>query len=275
MFDVSNQLTKWSSNDQQPVTVRAQLGVNHNWIVIHWRWFESGPAKSAKENEGFSVNVTVRFWWLMMIHPSWNWCGISWRTKGFVESAYDAAQAFDVLVHTPIDCIILDAMMPGQSGFELCRQIRTQSEIPILFLRYRRHSRRLSNPISWKLESTMWFPWFLVRKGENVDNFVLYFKEIYKAPLPYVGEKGANLGELTKAGFPVLQGFCVTTSAYQVFVQASNEMKNFFNQLDNINADNLDEILGNLVLSVIKNIGPICLHGIASKMLNGVPVATS
>jgi rifampicin phosphotransferase len=75
-----------------------------------------------------------------------------------------------------------------------------------------------------------------------VEKFVLYFKEVDKASLPYVGGKGANLGELTKAGFPVPQGFCVTTSAYQALVQASNEMNNFFDQLDRIHAENLDEI---------------------------------
>lgn len=75
-----------------------------------------------------------------------------------------------------------------------------------------------------------------------MEKFVLYFDEINKTSLPYVGGKGANLGEMTKAGFPVPQGFCVTTSAYQAFIQTSNEMSNFFAQLDNINADNLDQI---------------------------------
>ncbi|MDQ4093055.1 MAG: phosphoenolpyruvate synthase, partial [Actinomycetota bacterium] len=36
------------------------------------------------------------------------------------------------------------------------------------------------------------------------------------APLiPVVGGKAANLGELTRAGFPVPPGFCITTAAYQ------------------------------------------------------------
>jgi phosphoenolpyruvate synthase/pyruvate phosphate dikinase len=33
-----------------------------------------------------------------------------------------------------------------------------------------------------------------------------------------VGGKGANLGELTRAGFPVPVGFCVTTAAYREFL---------------------------------------------------------
>jgi len=37
--------------------------------------------------------------------------------------------------------------------------------------------------------------------------------------LPLVGGKGANLGEMTKAGFPVPGGFVVTTHAYREFLQ--------------------------------------------------------
>jgi DNA-binding response OmpR family regulator len=57
------------------------------------------------------------------------------ENDGFhVEVAYDAHQALSVLRDKPVDCIILDVMMPGQNGFELCRQVRTQSDVPILFL---------------------------------------------------------------------------------------------------------------------------------------------
>ena len=32
------------------------------------------------------------------------------------------------------DCVLLDVMLPGASGFELCRDIRAESDVPILFL---------------------------------------------------------------------------------------------------------------------------------------------
>jgi DNA-binding response OmpR family regulator len=52
----------------------------------------------------------------------------------YVKTAYDTNQALIVLEQNTIDCIILDIMMPGQNGFELCRQIRMKSNVPILFL---------------------------------------------------------------------------------------------------------------------------------------------
>jgi DNA-binding response OmpR family regulator len=32
------------------------------------------------------------------------------------------------------DCVLLDVMLPGASGFDLCRSIRAQSDVPVLFL---------------------------------------------------------------------------------------------------------------------------------------------
>lgn len=49
----------------------------------------------------------------------------------------DAMNAFEMLQRTPVDLILLDVMMPGVDGFELCRLIKSDaalSEIPVLFL---------------------------------------------------------------------------------------------------------------------------------------------
>ena len=50
-----------------------------------------------------------------------------------------------------------------------------------------------------------------------MESYVLNFNEIDKKDLAFVGGKGANLGEMTKAGFPVPQGFCVTTERLSYF----------------------------------------------------------
>ncbi|MEI2368890.1 DNA-binding response regulator [Niallia circulans] len=57
------------------------------------------------------------------------------ENEGFyVNTANDTTQALVLLEQNVIDCIVLDVMMPGQNGFELCRQIRMESNVPILFL---------------------------------------------------------------------------------------------------------------------------------------------
>ena len=56
--------------------------------------------------------------------------------------------------------------------------------------------------------------------------FIKHFSAIDDSDLPRVGGKGLNLGKLTRAGFPVPKGFCVTTDAYRLSVEglsAQNE----------------------------------------------------
>ena len=53
--------------------------------------------------------------------------------------------------------------------------------------------------------------------------FIKHFSEIDETDLPRVGGKGLNLGKLTRAGFRVPQGFCVTTDAYRFSVQNLSE----------------------------------------------------
>ena len=56
------------------------------------------------------------------------------EADGFrVRLAANAEQAAGVLGMAP-DCVLLDVMLPGASGFELCRGIRAGSDVPILFL---------------------------------------------------------------------------------------------------------------------------------------------
>ena len=50
---------------------------------------------------------------------------------------------------------------------------------------------------------------------------VVWFQEVDKDDVGLVGGKGANLGELTKAGIPVPPGFIVTAHAYFGFLEAS------------------------------------------------------
>lgn len=51
------------------------------------------------------------------------------------------------------------------------------------------------------------------------NTFILWFNEVTKEDVGIVGGKGANLGEMTRAGFPVPPGFIVTASAYYRFLQ--------------------------------------------------------
>ncbi len=51
-----------------------------------------------------------------------------------VLTAADGDAALALLEREPVDCLLLDVMMPGLSGFDLCRRIREQFDVPVLFL---------------------------------------------------------------------------------------------------------------------------------------------
>lgn len=75
-----------------------------------------------------------------------------------------------------------------------------------------------------------------------MNPYVLHFNEIDRTRLPDVGGKGANLGEMSRAGFPVPRGFCITTRAYREFIAASTEMDRLLDLLDRLQPDQLDKI---------------------------------
>ena len=51
-----------------------------------------------------------------------------------VSVARDGEEMQEVLSRSPIDLLILDVMLPGKSGMEICRDIRMHSRIPIIML---------------------------------------------------------------------------------------------------------------------------------------------
>ncbi len=57
------------------------------------------------------------------------------EANGFgVLVAREGDEALATLARERVDCLLLDVMMPGLSGFDLCRRIRATSGVPILFL---------------------------------------------------------------------------------------------------------------------------------------------
>ncbi|MEE9150355.1 MAG: PEP/pyruvate-binding domain-containing protein, partial [Thermoplasmata archaeon] len=56
-----------------------------------------------------------------------------------------------------------------------------------------------------------------------MKTFIKWLREISKKDISLVGGKGASLGELTKLGLPVPEGFCITVHAYRDFIKESED----------------------------------------------------
>jgi len=74
----------------------------------------------------------------------------------------------------------------------------------------------------------------------KTNSSILWFSEVDKEDIPIVGGKGANLGEITRAGFPVPNGFIVTAQAYFKFIKDNNLTTKINHLLGTINYDRSD-----------------------------------
>lgn len=77
--------------------------------------------------------------------------------------------------------------------------------------------------------------------GKN-EKLILQFSEISKADIPFVGGKGANLGEMYNSGFPVPPGFCITAHAYEKFIEETHIKDEIKSVLKDLDVDNNDAL---------------------------------
>lgn len=78
----------------------------------------------------------------------------------------------------------------------------------------------------------------------HVHPFIVWFKDIDKSDIDSVGGKGANLGEMKRAGFPVPDGFVVTVAGYREFINKAgiqHEIESLLHGLDVNDAKKLEK----------------------------------
>ncbi len=96
----------------------------------------------------------------------------------------------------------------------------------------------------------------------NNEPLIMNLKEIREDDLLLVGGKGANLGEMASAGFPVPPGFCLTTAAFRRFIASVSQSEQIYERLNS--AKNLDEVrkAGSYVRGILLNtpVPDIVLH---------------
>ncbi len=71
---------------------------------------------------------------------------------------------------------------------------------------------------------------------------ILWFSEVGKDDGAIVGGKGANLGELTKAGLPVPPGFIITADAYFDYLKATDLAQKISSVIDGFNKEDSKDL---------------------------------
>lgn len=75
-----------------------------------------------------------------------------------------------------------------------------------------------------------------------MDRKIVDANELHVDDVPIVGGKGANLGELTNAGFPVPEAFVLTTESYDYFVKSGDLMPKVEKELAGIDRSSDDSL---------------------------------
>lgn len=89
----------------------------------------------------------------------------------------------------------------------------------------------------------------------NSAHHIAWFSEIRKEDVPLVGGKGANLGEIVNAGFPVPNGFVITSHAYYDFIRENNlnvKIKHLISTVNINNSKSLDQVALNIKKLIIE-----------------------
>lgn len=74
--------------------------------------------------------------------------------------------------------------------------------------------------------------------------YILSLTEITKNQIDMVGGKGANLGEMTRAGMPVPEGFCIHVEAYKDYLKENGIQTEIEKMLEAVDWENHEEIEG-------------------------------
>ncbi len=75
-----------------------------------------------------------------------------------------------------------------------------------------------------------------------MTEFVKWFKEITKKDISFAGGKGANLGEMYQAGFPIPNGFVITAQSYWTFLENEGIIDEMNKTLENLDPENNEQL---------------------------------
>lgn len=118
-----------------------------------------------------------------------------------VISAFDGASALDIISQKKIDLVVLDIMMPKMFGTEVCRQIRKNSDLPIIILSAKVDE--ADRIVGLELGADDY-----VTKPFSPKEVVTRVKTVLRRTLPRKENKVLQLGNLR-----------VNPKAYEVFIQ--------------------------------------------------------
>jgi two-component system response regulator MprA len=134
-----------------------------------------------------------------------------------VATADGGDAALDIVRAEPVDLLILDVMMPGADGFEVCRTVRRESGVPILMLTARDESVDKITGLDCGADDYVVKPFnpdelmarvrALLRRVQPRQIEVLRFQDVELVPSAREARRDGDLLELTAREYELLELF--------------------------------------------------------------------
>jgi two-component system phosphate regulon response regulator OmpR len=114
-----------------------------------------------------------------------------------VSTAENAEEAKNKLEYFKFDLIILDVMMPGQSGFELTKEIKKQSDLPVILLTAKGEVENRIKGLEFGADDYLGKPFEPKELLLRVKNIINKDNKIKLSSKYYVGTAEINLNKMT------------------------------------------------------------------------------
>jgi two-component system response regulator MprA len=134
-----------------------------------------------------------------------------------VAGAPDGDTALEVLRSEPVDLLILDLMLPGRDGFDVCRTVRRESPVPVLMLTARDEATNKVAGLDSGADDYVVKPFnpdellarvrALLRRAQPRQVEVLRFQDIELVPSAREARRGDEPLDLTAREYELLELF--------------------------------------------------------------------
>ena len=113
-----------------------------------------------------------------------------------VSTAENASDANQKLSHFQFDLIVLDVMMPGQSGFELTKEIKKQSDLPVILLTAKGEVENRIKGLEFGADDYLGKPFEPKELLLRINNIINKSKKIDLKDINQVGEAKIDLNKM-------------------------------------------------------------------------------
>ena len=113
-----------------------------------------------------------------------------------VSTAENASDANQKLSHFQFDLIVLDVMMPGQSGFELTKEIKKQSDLPVILLTAKGEVENRIKGLEFGADDYLGKPFEPKELLLRINNIINKSKKIDLKDIYQVGEAKIDLNKM-------------------------------------------------------------------------------